>query len=543
MKTYREQGSSIINQAGVVHGAVIVVASALLMGVGVVGTTAVHRGQVPPNETRVRSSANINQEVSTSDTSDDTSTNTEDIQHSEPATVHAATKQASVIPSKSQPVLPAPKGPQNPVAEPTSGAPYTTTQFLDSLGVVAHLTDKDYPSSSVTLEKLKYLGVRHVRTNNAINSTEGVVTTKKLGQNGIRFDFTVPAPSGNPPSAGAIQTATDKRVNYVVDNGLAPYTELIETFNEYDNGRTTETWVNTIKQSQPYLYAQSTKLGSGIKIMGPSLVGYKLGSTASAITAAADGKPLSSYFSYGNLHTYFGYSAPESSYGDAQSGSILKPATSPTGAATNFDTRVQYYTYYISPDKPIIITETGYNTDAKGWSKGVSEKAAGIYTPRMFLEAYRIGVVRTYEYELYDEATASPSHEQHFGLFRKDGSPKPAAVALHNMTSLLAGGSDAFTPASLPVTFSGDTTGLKKVMLQKSDGEHWLMLWRGLPVYGSDHKDKDVAATNVSVNFSSPRSVTLYSGLTQTSPTTRSLGSVQSATIPLGPEVCLLKIQ
>ena len=77
-------------------------------------------------------------------------------------------------------------------------------------------------------------------------------------------------------------------------------------------------------------------------------------------------------------------------------------------------------------------TETGYHTLARPGRAGVSEAAAAIYIPRLLLNNFAAGVKRTFLYELLDEGMSPHDNEQHWGLVRYDGAPKPAYHTLSN---------------------------------------------------------------------------------------------------------------
>src|SRR5581483_5657888 len=91
-------------------------------------------------------------------------------------------------------------------------------------------------------------------------------------------------------------------------------------------------------------------------------------------------------------------------------------------------------------DKPIWATECGYHNriEEKG-HPGVSELAAAKYFPRLHFLMFNKGVGRSYSYELADQKPDDPTTtmEQHFGLLRHNGSPKPAFDALRNLIALL----------------------------------------------------------------------------------------------------------
>ena len=76
---------------------------------------------------------------------------------------------------------------------------------------------------------------------------------------------------------------------------------------------------------------------------------------------------------------------------------------------------------YVAGTNSIWATETGYYTMNDG-VQGIDFTAQAKYMPRLFLEYFRRGIVRTYSYELLDELSksnptlSSTNCQSHFGL-------------------------------------------------------------------------------------------------------------------------------
>ena len=98
-------------------------------------------------------------------------------------------------------------------------------------------------------------------------------------------------------------------------------------------------------------------------------------------------------------------------------------------------------------DKPIWVTETGYNTSINKY--GVTEIEQAKYLPRLLLNFIAEGAEKVFWYDLLDDgyvqSTAGANHEYHFGLLRSKQnemgaySPKPAYVAYGVLTRALDG--------------------------------------------------------------------------------------------------------
>ena len=156
--------------------------------------------------------------------------------------------------------------------------------------------------------------------------------------------------------------------------------------------------------------------------------------------------------------------------------------------------------------KPVYATETGYS-NATASAAGISEKASGKYIPRLLLEYFNAGVVKTFPYELMDSYPDDTLgiRDGHFGLVRTDFTYKPVAVAIKNSISLLEDPGAAFDPGTLDYTLTGGGANLHHTLLQKRDGSFWLALWQEAAVYDPNTKtDLTVGAVDVSLDLASP---------------------------------------
>lgn len=154
------------------------------------------------------------------------------------------------------------------------------------------------------------------------------------------------------------------------------------------------------------------------------------------------------------------------------------------------------------------ITESGYhnltNRADGDWQQGISETAAGKYIPRMIAEYFNRGVPRTYLYELVDQDTNNATNqEKRWGLLHTDLSAKPAYTAIKNLITLLDDHTAApFTPGSLDYTLSGNTAGVHQTLLQKGNGEFYLMLWQDTSSYNWQGTESDQSSSvNLTLNL------------------------------------------
>jgi hypothetical protein len=363
--------------------------------------------------------------------------------------------------------------------------------FVESLGVNVHLTyfDTGYGNFEVIKKRLTDLGVRHLRDGAQLTADHNYNNIfygrlKDLAKSDIKFDLIFDPRS----SVGQL---TEKKLNAVVSmagNSL----EAVEGPNEYDNSFD-RNWAYTLREYQASLY-QTVKADSATRelpVIGPSFV------HAESRDVIGD---LSTYLDYGNLHSYPGGKMPTSSF--QNDGEILRARR-------------------VAGSRPLIPTETGYHTAvaSRSGQPGISDRAFAKYVPRLYLEYFNQGFVRTYLYELCNEkpdpTRMNPEHD--FGLLTSEGEPNPGYFSLRNLIHLLAeplGEADSrrqFQPGHLNYRLRGDTTDVHHTLLQKRDGRFYLILWHETSSYDIAAKsDTVVAVRHLVLELSQVRQVNTY---------------------------------
>jgi hypothetical protein len=332
-----------------------------------------------------------------------------------------------------------------------------------------------------------------------------------LGNLGIRFNMVF-------DPRGSIKVARTDVVGQLLS--LSGYSvECIEGPNELDLSKISN-WPEVTRVYQQELSSAVRHLpnNSTLPLIGPSMAfvaaGKQVGNIAPSVT-------------YGNLHSYPAGHLP----------SDMLPSQI-AGASAMY------------PGKQIVITETGYHNaiNDRNDQPAVSETAAAKYIPRLLLETFNHGIVRTYLYEFEDEfpELGAKEQEQHWGLLRNDGTEKPAFVALRNMIATLtdANPRGARIPHPLTYAMQGDTALIHHTLLQKSDGRYYLALWQEVSSFDViERKDIAVPAKAVTITLLQPfTGARLYDSLqgtaTAVKPTTRS-----SITVAVPDHVILVEIQ
>ncbi len=391
--------------------------------------------------------------------------------------------------------------------------------FVDSVGVNIHpaYNDTPYvPEFATVLQRLQELGIRHLRDElRDFPDRQGQYQRlNQLAAAGFGSTLVIGSPADGIDGLEALLEIAADDLDGV---------EALEGPNEYSTSGDPE-WQPRLVAYQQALYekAKAEPALAGLPVVGPSIVHND----------QAQLGDVSAWLDYGNIHSYPFGNPPD------------KLGAAITRAELN------------SASKPIWATETGYHT-ALNWTgehPPVSEAAMATYVPRLFLEYYRWGIVRTFSYELLDEWPDPDldERESNFGLLRNDLAPKPAFDALRNTIAILADPGEQFVPAALDYTlgeggveFAGpESPGLHKVLLQKRDGSFYLALWRTSSVWDPATGEPQAAPALPLEVAVEPgiESATAYLPNVSAAPVWSLTQPDQPVTVDVGPAVTILRL-
>lgn len=339
--------------------------------------------------------------------------------------------------------------------------------FVDSAGVNVHLHYNNtiyWDQFPLVKNRLLELGVRHVR--------DGLIDTtwqpyyarhNELGAAGIKGTFII-----------GVNDPVELLAQYPAR--MSQSFEAFEAPNEYDWSNDPN-WVQVLRNTVARLGSvRNDPRAAGFAVLGPAL------GTPSSYAQLGD---LSAYFDAGNLHNYFGGRHPGTpGWGTGGYGSI----------AWNLQQVGPY-----SGGKRIVTTETGYQDDPSA-PDAIPPDVSGRYMPRILLEQFRAGILRTYIYELADFSRSGG-----YGLLHSDGSPKPAFTAVKGLLNLLADPGPAFAVQSLGYAVTGATADVEHLAFQKRDGRYYLALWLSKPMYDVTARQyMPVAPQRVTVTLPTP---------------------------------------
>jgi hypothetical protein len=371
--------------------------------------------------------------------------------------------------------------------------------FVESIGMNVHLSYGNSPYVSQYLAFRQLLvssGVRHIR--------DGLIDTTwqpyyehlaDLASEGIKATLVTKL-----GESAALLQQYPQRIPSVIEAYEAP--------NEVDASGDPN-WASDAHAFQQTLYSavKSGALTSSIAVIGPSLT---------QVDSYPEVGNLSAEMDYGNMHNYFASVNPGTKgWGSSGFGSHYG------SIQYNLGQEVQ-----VAGAKPIITTETGYCTAPEA-TNALSPAVQATYEPRMFLEQWNAGVIRTFQYEFIDNGTGCDGT---FGLIDESMNPKPAYFSLKNLIALLNDPGANFTPQSLHLSLTGETSNVNQTLLEKHDGTYELALWIELPSWKASI-GKGVAlvvpSQNVSVVLAqspSTMSTSVFSdtGTIQTEPITSS---------------------
>jgi hypothetical protein len=386
--------------------------------------------------------------------------------------------------------------------------------FVESVGVNVHLgyADTSYRRLGLVEKKLLELGVRFVRDGLSPGQPAVHRAWRSLASHGIRVDLIAGDPLrrfGTGPLAGQLA---------IVKHELRGAVASLEGPNEYDNQGDPK-WVSTLRDYQRRLYemVKSDRSLARIPVLGPTVVRPE---------SHAQLGDISRWLDYGNIHSYPGGLPPDR---DSLMNQELDWAASNAGS------------------KRVQATETGYHNalNSADPMRPVTERAAGVYIPRVYLDYFRRGIFRTFDYELVDEHPdkSRKNNQANFGLLRSDFSEKPAFIAVKRLIALLSDPGPRFQTDALGYSIERAPPSLRRVLLEKRDGSFYLALWNDDSVWDPEaSRSQRPKQDLVQLKFAAPaQSVEVYRPSRSERPLERR-SSARSLEVSIGADVAVVRV-
>jgi hypothetical protein len=341
----------------------------------------------------------------------------------------------------------------------------TNFQFTDSVGVNVHLAygntvyASEFPQ---IMQSMISLGVKHYRDGlNQYAQPFQYENAEMLGKAGIKADWLMDFNNSASMINSAYANAPDA-------------TEEFEGPDEDD------------AEAGPSLLAFMQLLNDTVRGNPATAAMPIIAPSFTQPSSFATQGNLGSLINFSNMHDYFGNRNPETApYG----GSFYN-----CGGYGSMQFNI-CLAQMVGVNEPVVSTETGYASGV-----GLSDAIIGRYELRTLFESLRLGVVRTFLYELIDDPSSL-----NYGLLTGSFSPRPAYTAIQNVLSLLKDANFA-QPGKLDYTLSGETQNVHHVLLQKSDGTFYLAIWLGVQDADPDNPSTTyaVAPQNVTLGANTP---------------------------------------
>ena len=382
-----------------------------------------------------------------------------------------------------------------PATAQTAQSPFLgNAAFLDTIGINQHLNylDGAYANHLKVLASLQYLGIRHVRDaapqmqNNSSALLSRYIT---FGRAGIKFTLL--------PMGGKLDVTLPRDLAQMraLQTAVPGSVEAVEGVNEMERS-TTVPFAGLVGQpavlaSQKYIYetVKADPLFKGVPV-------YSYTSTKADL-------PTKDYFN-GHLYPQRGDPADD--------------------VARLWISRAWNTADVLSGKIKRVLTEFGYPTRPDA-NYGVDELTQAKLTLTFLMDAARVGVTRSYIYELVDQKpdAVGKDAEKHFGLFRNDFTAKPAATAIHNLTTILAD-SEAkgrALPQSLAYAVGPLPTGGRSLLLRRSDGAFFIVVWDETRVWNATTLEPvPPVSKTTTVKFGSDQNVAVFDPMISSSPQT-----------------------
>jgi len=353
-------------------------------------------------------------------------------------------------------------------------------EFLDSMGICSVVYDNAM-HEAVVVPRLAELGIQHLRVglkkvgdNNRGNGEIQLNRVKELGEAGYKITGLWSCWY----SMDDFLTITE----FLLPNSIYQAEGPNEPWNGHENFK----WEGEKWPKGPALYMEDMHAALKSRETTRNIPILSFSGTTSAY------KSIEQWLDFGNEHIY------------TDNGESLTEK----GQLQKLIERCRATQY---PTKPLQFTEAGYNSDPKGF-RGTSTGMQARGVPRIFLETFKSGIVRTFIYGLIMKDDAG------FSLLHPDGKPKPAFFAVKAMREILKDTAvEGFKPGSLAFQVETPVPSVHHLLLQRSDGVFFLCLWND--VDGWDEKTKqDIKNPPQAVKVlfdKAPAKITVFEPLTK----------------------------
>ncbi|MCY3017555.1 MAG: glycosyl hydrolase [Planctomycetota bacterium] len=395
-------------------------------------------------------------------------------------------------------------------AEAAATTAVRTTDFLNSIGVDSTFPDRGQPIEK-TIEMVKHVGFRWVRGGIEGLTDKGPTTVQTYldlhEKTGVRFSW------------GLVSGGTDLKKLIETAKPLAAADALLafEGNNEPNNwgvsyqgekgGGQAPSWLAVAKlqrdlydavKSDPELkkYPVWSITENGAERDNVGLQFLTIPEGADTLMPAG-----TKYADYANVHNYIYHpNAPKPMDNKTWNAADHTSACKVDGLYGNYGVTwaKKYRGYSVAELEklPRVTTETGCQID-----KNVTEDIQALNLMSIYLDQFKRGWSHTSVYLLRDRTDEGGN--QTFGFYKRDYTPRKAALYLHNLTAILADNGSLREPGKLDYSIPEEPATAHDMLLQNSDGTFHLVIW-GERVKGEDTVTVQLGGAHASVKVYDP---------------------------------------
>ncbi|VFU09307.1 conserved exported protein of unknown function [Methylocella tundrae] len=422
-------------------------------------------------------------------------------------------KPAATNVASSPPVTQPPPPSSPPASMPSSGSgvvAVSANDFLNSLGICIASPANGSPNATYA-PLIKYIGVRNVSGGSlegggsAANSIELAQLTNTKILWALDSGFSGSSVASNISAAKALATAG---ALLAVAGANEPDNWTLNYQGQVGGG--SYSWLPVAKlQADLYAAVKADSVLKNYPVFHISHNGAETDNVGLQFLTIPNGSGLSmpdgtKYADYANMHNYViweGAPTPVDNIAWNVAAPTGKVAPAQNPLVDDYGTTWKHH-YAGSNDAqlqtlPRVTTETGWVS-----SNGGEDNQAKVLL-NVYLSQYKRGYKYTFLYQLRDN---EGGFNNTFGIVRPDYSYKPAAVYIHNLTTILNDNKAVgIAPGSLNYSIASEPATVHDLLMQKSTGAFELVVWDERPVgEATDKVNVNLGGTHGTVNLYDP---------------------------------------
>ena len=369
---------------------------------------------------------------------------------------------------------------------PSAGPPEAraAADFLGSVGIVTTFPDRGQPLDK-TIEMVRYCGFRWVRGGIEGLTESGPTTLQTYldlhRETGARFSWGLVSGGSDLPRLIETGKVLAKAGALLAFEGNNEPNNWGVTYQGEQGGGQAPSWMAVAKlQRDLYQAVKKEPELEALPVWSISEAGGQTDNVGLQFLAIPPGAETlmpegTKYADFANVHNYT-YHPGSPGLADNKTWNAADPtsACKVDGLFGNHGrTWAKHFRGYSEADLmtlPRVTTETGTTIGGD-----ITEEIQGRNLLTTYLDQYKRGWSHTAVYLLRDRTDEGGN--QSFGFFARDYAPRKGAVYLHNLTTILADPGRPKTLARLKYSIRPKPATMHELLLQKSDGGLYLVVW------------------------------------------------------------------